>query len=292
MNRNLLKLTAIALCSMMALPLSAQKAGSIRIGAHRGFWKCEEAGGAQNSIAALKQAQDCNLWGSEFDVHLTADNEVVVHHDPDIQGVSIQKSDLATIREFKLKNGEVVPTLDEYLTQGEKCAATVLVLEFKKQYSEERENRMVDITLEKLKAHGLYNPERVIFISFSKNICLKIAKDAPEFTNQYLKGEIAPSDLHKMGINGIDYQDKVIYAHPEWVKEAQDLGMSVNVWTVDNEKDIQAMIDLGVDCITTNEPLLTRKLLGSSELRAEAESCGKCNGGCSAGGCSGGCRCR
>ena len=70
-----------------------------------------------------------------------------------------------------------------------------------------------------------------------------------------------------MGINGIDYHFSKFYAHPEWVEQAHKLGMSVNVWTVDDPADIQAMIDLGVDCITTNEPLKVRELLGERELR-------------------------
>ena len=49
--------------------------------------------------------------------------------------------------------------------------------------------------------------------------------------------------------------------HPEWVKEAQDLGMSVNVWTVDDPNDIRAMRDLGVDQITTDKPALVRAIL-------------------------------
>ena len=48
---------------------------------------------------------------------------------------------------------------------------------------------------------------------------------------------------------------------PEWVKEAHDLGMSVNVWTVDNPEDIRAMRDLGVDQITTDKPALAREIL-------------------------------
>ena len=63
---------------------------------------------------------------------------------------------------------------------------------------------MVDITFRKLKEHRLYDPDKVIFISFSMNICQKVAAEAPEFTNQYLNGDIAPADLHKDGINGID----------------------------------------------------------------------------------------
>ena len=40
----------------------------VGIVAHRGFWNCEEAGYAQNSVAALRQAQLAGFWGSEFDV--------------------------------------------------------------------------------------------------------------------------------------------------------------------------------------------------------------------------------
>ena len=267
MRKSLIKISSAAAAAFMALPLSAQGTGSIRIAAHRGFWDCDAAKKTENSIASLKAAQDSGCWGSELDIHITADDSIVVHHDAHIEGQSIHKNTFSFLRQYKLANGEVMPTLDEYLTQGEKCPTTVLVIELKKQDSKEREDRLVDLTLEKLKNHGLYSPSRTMFISFSMNICRRIARLAPEFTNQYLNGDIAPADLHKEGINGIDYQYKVFYTHPEWVKEAQSLGMSVNAWTVNKESDIKAMIGLGVDCITTNAPLLVRSLLGREELR-------------------------
>ena len=90
---------------------------------------------------------------------------------------------------------------------------------------------------------------------------------APQFTNQYLSGNIAPEDLHREGINGIDYHFSVFDKHPEWVREAQDLGMSVNAWTVDKDEDILRMAELGVDCITTNVPDRVRELLGAREFR-------------------------
>ena len=37
--------------------------------------------------------------------------------------------------------------------------------------------------------------------------------------------------------------------------------MSVNVWTVDTQEEMKYLIGLGVDCITTNEPLLLHYLL-------------------------------
>ena len=94
-----------------------------------------------------------------------------------------------------------------------------------------------------------------------------MAKLAPAFTNQYLNGDLSPADLAKAGINGIDYQYNVLYEHPEWVEEAHDLGMSVNVWTVNKAKDMRNFIDMGVDVITTNEPLLLREILGDKEFK-------------------------
>ena len=73
--------------------------------------------------------------------------------------------------------------------------------------------------------------------------------------------------LAKAGINGIDYHYNVLYEHPEWVEEAHDLGMSVNVWTVNKAKDMRNFIDMGVDVITTNEPLLLREILGDKEFK-------------------------
>ena len=62
----------------------------------------------------------------------------------------------------------------------------------------------------------------------------------------------------------------VLQKHPDYVSEAHGLGMEVNAWTVNKEADIRKMIDLGVDCITTNEPLLVREMLGEREIRIAA----------------------
>ena len=254
-------------CAENGSQIGDRSGAKIAIAAHRGFWDCDGAGRMENTIAALREAQTAGLWGSEFDVHLTADGQIVVHHDRHIQGVDIQTSALAPLRGFTLKNGEKMPTLDEYLDQGAKSSGTILVLEFKAQYDEARENSLVDLTLQKIKDHGLYDPARIMFISFSLNVCRRVAELAPEFTNQYLNGDIAPSELKEMGINGIDYHFNVLEKHPDWVSQAHELGMSVNAWTVNKAADIQKMIDLGVDCITTNDPLLVRELLGERELK-------------------------
>lgn len=54
-------------------------------------------------------------------------------------------------------------------------------------------------------------------------------------------------------MRGIDYDVAVLRKHPEWVKQAHDLGMTVNVWTVNKLDDIRYFLSLGVDYVTTNE---------------------------------------
>jgi len=246
--------------------LAASCSPKVAITAHRGFWNCEEAGYAENSIKALELAQKNNFWGSEFDVHMTSDLVLVVHHDATIKGERIHTHNYADFKDYRLKNGEKLPTLDEYLTQGEK-GGTVLVFELKPQIDKAHEDYMVDKSVEALKRHGLFDPKKVIFISFSMNICERTAALCPGFTVQYLEKKLTPDEVLAKGVNGIDYHYTAFQKNPEWVEQAHNNKMSVNVWTVDKDEDIKEMIGKGVDCITTNKPLEVRSILGGKEKK-------------------------
>jgi len=256
----------LALLAFLALGLVSCKTQGIAIVAHRGFWKCEAGQYCENSLASLQAAIDSSFWGSEFDVRLTADDVPIIWHDANFARLN-GRSDPAdsylydSLLQYRFTNGEKIPTLDEYLAVAEKAKGTMLVLEFKEESSPEREELLVRKCVESLKSHGLMKPRKVMFISFSKHICDLIAKDYPRFGNQYLRSDIAPADLAKDGINGIDYYYPTIREHPDWIQEAHDHGMTVNVWTMDVPAEIQDFIHLGVDCITTNIPSLTRDLL-------------------------------
>ena len=260
----------IASAKKVAFPKVDQK-GNIAIVAHRGYWNCEAAGFCENSIASLKAAQNLGLWGSECDIHLTSDGEIIVNHNPDIEGHKISECTFDFLSQFKLPNGERRPTFDEYLDQTAKAPATMLIIELKKQPTKDMEARLVRTTVKKLKAHKLYRPDRVLFISFSPFMCELIAKKCPKFINQFLtsdkKKDMSPAQWAQKGINGIDYQYPLFQMHNDWVKAARDLGMSVNSWTVNETSDINDMISLGVDAITTNEPERVRALLGEKEYK-------------------------
>ena len=252
---------SLALACLLAVPFCADAQGKAGIVAHRGFWNCEEAGYAKNSVAALREAQEAGFWGSEFDVNMTSDGVLIVYHDSDVEGKKIEKHPYSVFKDFKIKNGETIPTIDQYLEQGKKYPETMLVYEMKPHSCAEVEDRFVELTIQKLEEHGLLSPDRVMFISFSLHMCEVLAQKLPEFTVQYLGADQSPDKLAEKKINGIDFNYRNFYLHKKWYKMARRHKMSVNAWTVNSEMDMKNMFKMGVDQLTTDNPLQARELL-------------------------------
>ena len=240
---------------------------SVGIVAHRGYWNCEAGGFARNSIAALKAAQDAGFWGSEFDVNMTADSVLIVFHDSSIGGKKIEKNLFSDFAEHRLENGEQIPTLDAFLTQGQKSERTKLVFELKAHSSPEVEDRAIRLSLKLLADKGLLKPERVMFISFSLHACREFARLCPDFQVQYLGANLWPSELKENGLNGIDMNQFYYLSVPRFHDEARELGMSINVWTVNKEKDMERVVATGIDLLTTDEPMKAREMLQEREER-------------------------
>ena len=128
------KTIATACLCLAALSIQAQT----QVIAHRGYWKAE--GSAQNSLASLRKAAEAKVYGSEFDVQMTADGIVVVNHDNTIGSTAISRATYEQIKESKLKNGETLPTLQAYLEEGRKLKDLQLILEIKKNKNKEHED--------------------------------------------------------------------------------------------------------------------------------------------------------
>lgn len=245
----------------------------IGIVAHRGYWNCEEGGYSHNSLAALRAAGENGFWGSEFDVNMTADGCLLVFHDSKINGKRICEYNADELADYRLPNGEKIPTLDEFLTVAAEYPNTMLVLELKKHPTSEMEKSAADKCIATLKKYGLYSPERVMFISFSEYACRYFAENSYGFIIQYLADNRSISQLAESGINGIDMHYKKLLGDEKLIKEARENNFSINVWTVNNESDFKDAINAGVDFITTDNPQRVRELLGDSELRR----CSQCH---------------
>ena len=249
-----MKKILISAIALVACILSVQ--AQTQVIAHRGFWKTE--GSAQNSITALEKAAEAKVYGSEFDVQITSDGKLIVNHDSKFQGFVIAETPFSKLKKIKLQNGEKLPTLKQYLKKGKKLDIQ-LILEIKSNASKEVENQMTADIVKMVKKMGL--EKQVEYIAFSLNVCEQLAKLTPESEIAYLNGDVTPAELMKKGINGIDYNQKVLMNHPEWVAEAHQLGMKVNVWTVNKEEAMQQFIDMKVDYITTDQPLECKRLI-------------------------------
>lgn len=225
--------------------------------AHRGYW--DTPNNNQNSITALKCAQSIPVYGSEFDVNMTSDGVMIVSHGPKLETIAdVQKASYKEVKKLRLKNGEKVPTLKEYLKQGKK-GDIKLIFELKVHPAGEKENIAVKKSADMVKKMKLQ--DKVEFISFSLEACKQLARLIPECRVQYLSGKIPPKELKEMGIMGLDYHYSQIQKNPQWIEEAHKLGMIVNVWTVNKPELIKEMIDLKVDFITTDAPELVLEML-------------------------------
>ena len=79
--------------------------------AHRGASRDEP----ENSLAAFRTAVAQDADGIELDIHGTTDGELVVVHDPVIDGTPIGALPASAVRRHRLENGEVIPTLTDSL---------------------------------------------------------------------------------------------------------------------------------------------------------------------------------
>lgn len=241
----------IYLVILMTISVATASAQQPQIIAHRGVWKNTKS--PQNSIAALQDAIQQKAWGSEFDVHITKDNILVVNHDADFQGIDIATATYQELLAKKHPNGEQISTVEEYLKEGVKQKNTKLIFELKssklgKERTLEAAALAIDL-VKKLKAQ-----KNVEYIAFSYDACLKLKELDPKAKVHYLSGDKTPSEIKAAKLDGIDYNLAVFKKNPTWIKEAKDLKLKTNVWTVNTAEDMQYFIKEQVDYITTDEP--------------------------------------
>ncbi|MDD4820778.1 MAG: glycerophosphodiester phosphodiesterase family protein [Flavobacteriales bacterium] len=230
-----------------------------KVVAHRGYWKTD--GSAQNSITALKKANQIKAWGSEFDVSQTADGVLVVNHDATIgpDKILIEGAKYDDIKDITLANGEKVPTLEQYLKAAKKCKNVRLVLEVKPHTTSEKNIKATRDAMAMVKKMGL--AKKTEYISFASVVCDEVLKVDPKAKVAFLGSSMSAQAVKDRGYTGVDFLYTMFINNPNLVKQCHDLGLTVNVWTVDKDDLIRKMIEQGVDYITTNVPERTEELI-------------------------------
>ena len=225
----------------------------IKIIGHRGASALEP----ENTIPSFSRAASVGAWGVEADIYVLRDGNIVVFHDADVERMTngvgeIKNMDLVEIKALNIDNGNniykynnlKIPTLDEYL----KCCVEnklTPIIEFKAV----NVKNVKDI-VDKIKKYGL--EDNTIIISTYSEWIKYIRQYSNKIQFQYLN-DITIENINllkKYGNYGIDInidkitKDKIDLAHLN--------GAKVNVWTVNNKNDINKLIDMGVDMITSD----------------------------------------
>ena len=125
------------------------------------------------------------------------------------------------------------------------------------------ENRLTCKTVEMVNRMGLQ--KQVEYISFSPAACALVRQLDDKAIIYYIGGTLTPDEVKRLGYQGIDYSYKILFKHPEWIREAHELGLKVNGWTPDEEKIIKKLIDMDVDYITTDKPVEANRLASKSK---------------------------
>lgn len=229
--------------------------------AHRGHWNV--TGAAQNSRASLKNAIDVHCYGSETDVWLTTDGKLMVNHDASYNGVTIKDATSEQCKALTLSNGESMPEITDFLSmiaaENWTTDTTKLIIEIKDHGTDEL-NTLAAQTL----VNAVYEADvadRVEYISFSLTACKALHEADSDAKVAYLSGDKSPQELSDLGLTGLDYTLVKYTSNPTWISEARELGLTTNVWTIDSTDEIIKSNNLGIDFITTNNPVEATKYL-------------------------------
>ena len=221
----------------------------------------------QNSIPAVEKAIEYGYDGCEFDIHTTKDGRWVVIHDDAVDAMTdgegnVEDFTLDEIRQLKLDSGHgienyeglQVPTLEEVL---EIIAVSDItpVIEIKK-----CDVKYLPDFKAMLEEYGL--SDRAEIISFTREYLEAYRELDPDCEMQLLTGLITEDDVNWCVENNVD---TVIFYYFGFIKGvkgyrlAREKGLHFAAWTVDNTVYKDVMVLLGVETITTNKLIVSKK---------------------------------
>ncbi|MFL0798070.1 MAG: glycerophosphodiester phosphodiesterase [Cellvibrionaceae bacterium] len=233
-----------------------EAANHLAIIAHRGGL----GHGPENALSTIEQSLAQNVEAIEIDIY-AVDGELLITHDR-LLGKSLSGSgrlqDLSKdeAKKLSLPNGEPVPTLTDVLQLvGKQCDIN---LEIKGC------DNIVELLIETVmefvnKDHC--ELDQFIISSFDHRHLEKALAIQPDIKRGVLiDGVLTDYCASFEHLKGWSLHPRITFTPRELIDDAHDRGYKVYVYTVNNEKDIQDMIDWGVDGIFTDFPEQAKKI--------------------------------
>lgn len=232
--------------------------------AHRGSSKYAP----ENTMAAFNLALEQGARAIEFDVKLTADRYVVIHHDATLDRTTtgsgpLAKQTLAALRQLDAGikfspafRGEKIPTLDEvFAALGQKLFMNIELTNYTTPF-----DGLVGEVVKLIQKYGL--EQRVMFSSFfPTNLFLarRLLPDVPrgQLAFEGNMGWWQRALWNLMNVQAVHPAKEDITA--EMVKRAHARGRRVYVYTVNDAAEMDKLRSQGVDGIFSDDPLVARE---------------------------------
>ncbi len=235
---------------------------------HRG----ESFDAPENTMSAFRLAFGCGTDGLECDIHRTADGILVCSHDDHTGRMGdricrISDSTFDELSSINVSGGkkgypfERIPKFSELLALHR--GGMIYYVEVKGE-----EPELLEPLKQDLEQAGIPK-DRIVVISFSKEIILKSKDILPEVKTLWLASGAMPADPEQLiailtglradGIDACADENRINRAYVNAVKAA---GFHFAVWTIDAPGQAKRFMEYGVDSITSNCAGHLRDLLG------------------------------
>ena len=219
--------------------------------AHRGYSQ-DHLG---NTESAFRAAAEKSFYGIETDIRKTKDGYYVCNHDATVEYDDGTKKKISSFNRAELLDDPLknivsqeeafLCTFETYLSVC-KESNKVAVIELKDYFSKKDIADILAIV------DAEYDRKKVSFISFIY-VPLEHVKEAdPTIPLQYLSQTEGESIFDNCIEDGISVSVKHTILTEELVEKFHNAGLTVNVWTVNDESILDTAYQFGVDYVTTD----------------------------------------
>jgi len=211
---------------------------------------------AENTLASFQQALDMGVDGIELDVHVCATGELVVIHDFTVDRTTngtgeVHKMTLAELKKLRVEGEYSIPLLDEVLALvNRKCLVNI---EMKGRHTAQPVSDFVDNYVNNRK----WSYDDFVVSSFQREELLimhEVNKNIP-------LGILTQASVTQAWEWAMEFSAKAIHPHYSLltesnVKKAQQAGLKVFTWTINDTEDIERIKSYHVDGIISDFPEL------------------------------------
>ena len=216
----------------------------------------------ENTLVAFTLALAQGADGVELDVHRTADDGLVVHHDADARRLGVLAG--RTLADIRAARPDI-PTLDETL---DACAGAVVNIEIKNLPGDgdfDPEDTAADLVVACLDRR---RGDEVVVSSFNLATIDRVREQDPSVPTGFqirrpLEPLAALELCRERGHGALHPFTKLLKgdAADEVVARAGELGVRVSVWTVNSEREIRRLASVGVHSVITDVPAVAVRVI-------------------------------